>query len=78
MFKRAKGRQAAYDKLNGHDTAQASVNRKPRLSIIPSGDQADLVYHAKGLQRPRIAYARRIAKARNDDFYDGIRVAKGV
>lgn len=78
MFKRAKGRQAAYDRLNNR-IEQEPVNRKPKLtSESGKGEVAELKHHAKGLGRPRIAYARMIARARKDDFYDGIRVAQGV
>lgn len=78
MYKRRKGRTAAYNKLNGHDTMQCDVNRKPRISKSLNTDVAELVHHAKGLGRIKIAYARKIAKARNDDFYNGLRVLSGV
>jgi len=78
-YKRAKGREMAYARLNGHDTVKPVLSdKKPAKWFVESDDTNELVPHNKGLQRPRIAYARRIAKARNDDFYNGVRVLTGA
>ena len=69
----------AYAKLNGHDSISPLVSlKKIKKWFIVTHDVANLVPHNTPLGRPRIAYARRIAKARNDKFYDGIRVLQGV
>ena len=78
MFKRAKGRAMAYAKLNGHDTIMPVVSlKKVKKWFRVEHDIALLVPHNKGLGRPRIAYARMVARARNDSFYDGVRVLTG-
>ena len=72
-YRRARGKEMVYAKLNGHDTIKPVLScKKPAKWFNVEHDVSDLVPHNKGLQRPRIAYARRIARARHDNFYDGI------
>ena len=79
MFKRAKGRAMAYAKLNGHDSISPCTSlKKVKKWFHVEHDIADLIPHNKGLGRPRIAYARMVARARKDNFYDGIRVLTGA
>ena len=79
MYKRSKGRSMAYAKLNGHDSISPLVSlKKVKKWFRVEHDIADLIPHNKGLGRPRIAYARMVAKARNDSFYDGVRVLTGA
>jgi len=79
MYKRAKGREEAYAKLNGHDSIlpEMPMNKKAKW-FREVHDVAEMEHHAKGLDRPRLSYARMVARARKDNFYDNIRVAQGV
>jgi len=77
LYKRAKGRAQAYEKLQGR-----SGDNIPTIANAPKNRQrateAAYKLHRPGLGRIRIAYAKKIAKVRNDDFYEGIVVLKGV
>ena len=78
-YKRAKGRELNYAKLCGRDADVAPTQAPKQRSWFEwYSDTNHEISHSKGLGRTRIAYQKRIAKARNDDFYDNLRVAKGV
>lgn len=81
LYKRAKGRSMAYAQLKGHDTFKPDHKRGKKPTFTFNGEREDLadpIHHGKGLQRVSLRYARKIAKIRKDDFYNGIVCLKGA